>query len=94
MDIIKLPAGERAPTDSDCISIEAREDGRFTLNCSALANCDDPDETESIAVIGGDPYDSYDAAEAAGLAWAADRCVEQIYVATLPVGTASEAEAA
>lgn len=89
MDVIKLPFGESAPQETDCISIGAREDGRFDLNCSALLSCGDTDEAESVSLIGGAPYDSYEEAEAAGLAWAADHCVESLYVSSLPIGAVS-----
>ena len=82
MDIVKLPPGIEAPRDSDCIHIERLPDGGFQLNASALMGCGDGDEAESTAMIGGDPYASYDEAEAAGLAWAADYCVGQIYIST------------
>ena len=85
MEIVKLPAGERAPAESDCISIQEDANGRFLLNASALVTCtteaDGEEEGDSAAVIGGTPYETYDEAEAAGLAWAADQCVEQVYVA-------------
>jgi hypothetical protein len=85
MDIVKLAPGERAPEDSDCISIQEGADGRFLLNASALITCvqdgDEEEEGDSAAVIGGSAYASYDEAEAAGLAWAADQCVEFLYVA-------------
>ena len=80
MDIIKLPFGERAPKESDCISVEEMADGRFNLNTSTLGACVDEDEAESASVIGGTPYDSYDAAEAAGLAIAAEQCVGTVYI--------------
>lgn len=83
MEIIKLPEGERAPVDTDCISIIRRSDGRHDLNGSALLRCGDGDEVESVALIGGDPYESYDAAEAAGLAWAADHCVGKVFISTV-----------
>lgn len=79
MEIIKLPPGERAPRDSDCARIEAR-DGKFYLNASALVTCGDGNEAESVAMIGSDPYDSYEEAESAALAWAAAHGVEQFYV--------------
>lgn len=79
MDIIKLQPGERAPRDSDCARIEAK-DGRFIINCSALVRCGDPDQAESIALIGSDPYSSYDDAESAALAWANSHGVQQLYV--------------
>ena len=83
MDIIKLPPGERAPKDSDCLSIERLPDGRYKLNGSALQLCGDGQEAESVAMIGGDPYGSYDDAEAAGLAWIAEYCVKQVFVSTM-----------
>ena len=86
MEIVKLPPGESAPLESDCISIDELEDGRFLLNASALAGCGtadpetDGDDDESVCVIGGDTYGSYAEAEAAGLAWAAERCVTFLYI--------------
>ena len=80
MEIVKLPRGETAPEDSDCVSIMAMPDGKYALNCSALQNCDVGDDSESSAVIGGAPYDSYDEAEAAGLAWANEMCTEMVYI--------------
>ena len=79
MEIIKLRPGEQAPRDSDCARIMLK-DGRYYLNASALIGCDGADEAESIALIGGDPYDSYDEAEAAALAWADAQCVQRLYV--------------
>ena len=86
MEIIKLPFGERAPEESDCISVEELADGRYNLNTSTLGACRREDEAESASVIGGAPYDSYDAAEAAGLAIAAEQCVDTVYISTLKAG--------
>ena len=81
MEIIQLPWGEQAPKESDCISVEEVGDGTFLLNTSALSNCAAAtDDGESNSVIGSAPYPSYDAAEAAGLAIAAEQCVERVYV--------------
>lgn len=80
MDIITLPLGERAPEEADCISIDETSDGQFLLNTSALSACHAAEEGESTAVIGGEPYPSYDAAEAAGLAIAAEQCVDTLYI--------------
>ena len=77
MEITMLPPGVRAPSDADCIHIEQTQDGRFRINCSALHAAGD---SESVALIGGDAYPSYDAAEAAGLAWADAEQVQHIYV--------------
>ena len=79
MEIIKLPLGELAPGEADCISIDEMPDGRFVLNTSTLTACD-PEDAESNSVIGSEPYPSYDAAEAAGLAIAAEQCVKTVYI--------------
>ena len=83
MEIIKLPVGEQAPKESDCISLEEQPDGTYQLNTSALSNCVQAEEGESASVIGSAPYPDYDAAEAAGLAIAAEQCVETVFVSHL-----------
>ena len=80
MEITMLPPGELAPEDADCIHIERGDDARFKLNCSALRASEDSGEAESVALIGGDSYESYEAAEAAGLAWAEGEGVRSLYV--------------
>lgn len=80
MEIITLPWGEVAPKESDCVHVEEVGEGRWTLNTSALRSCAAADEGESDATIGSAPYASYDAAEAAGLAIAAEQCVQTVYV--------------
>ena len=80
MDIIKLPAGEIASDESDCIRLQELPGGAFSLNGSVLFRCGDAEVAESVSLIGGDPYPNYDAAEAAGLAWAAEHCAETLYV--------------
>lgn len=80
MEIITLPWGILAPDESDCISVAEKGDGTYLLDTSSLGNCADDEESESTAVIGSEPYPSYDAAEAAGLAIAAEQCVETVYV--------------
>ena len=80
MDVIKLPAGQSAPAAADCISIDTLPDGGFRLNANALLQCGDGEEVESVSLIGGDTYSSYEEAEAAGLAWASEHCVGTIYV--------------
>lgn len=82
MNIIRLPEGVSAPPEADCITIERREDGTFMLNGTALMACGDTDEVESISMIGSKPYDSYDEAEAAGLAWASEHCAGEVHVST------------
>lgn len=92
MEIIKLPFGEQAPEESDCISVEERGDGTFLLNTSTLRNCAavEEDEAESESVIGSKPYDNYDAAEAAGLVIASERCVDTLYISRLAAGTTDD----
>jgi len=80
MEIIKLAPGVMASEDTDCIKINELLDGSFSLVASALMKCGDGDNMESVALVASDPYPSYDAAEAAGLAWAEAHCVERIYV--------------
>ena len=80
MEIIKLPLGEPAPSDSDCIRIQERSGGRFALAGSVLFQCGDVDAAESVSLIGGDDYASYDDAESAGLAWANNHCADTVYV--------------
>lgn len=82
MEIIKLPPGEMAPEDTDCIKINQARDGKFTLVASALMACGDGENQESVALVSSDPYRSYDDAEGAGLAWAESHCVATIYVET------------
>jgi hypothetical protein len=82
MEIIKLAPGELADADTDCIKINETAEGRFTLVASALMACGDGESEESVAMVSSDPYPSYDAAEAAGLAWAAANCVETLYIET------------
>ncbi|TVV70700.1 hypothetical protein [Sphingomonas solaris] len=76
MDIIRLDPGVSAPLDSDCISIEQNPDGRFFLTGAALRG------DESVAMVGGPTYDSYEAAEAEGLAWAESNEVATLHIAS------------
>ena len=80
MDIVKLPAGQYASDDTDCIRIQETPDGRFLLTGTVLLRCGDGEASESVALIGGEPYQSYDDAEAAGAAWANEHCVEVLHV--------------
>lgn len=82
MEIIKLAPGVMADEDTDCIKINETADGRFSLVASALMDCGDGDNPESVALVSSEPYASYEAAEAAGLAWAEAHCVVTIYVET------------
>jgi hypothetical protein len=80
MDITHLPIGEVAEPEEDCIRIQQLQDGTFMLSGSVLLNCGDVETAESVGLITSEPYGSYEAAEAAGLAWANDHCVGLLHV--------------
>jgi len=82
MEIIRLAPGVLASDDTDCIKINETADGRFSLVASALMDCGDGDNLESVALVSSELYPSFDDAEAAGLAWAETHCVATIYVET------------
>ena len=79
MRIERLPEGERASEDTDCIHVEAH-DGRFYLTGSALARGGHPDQPESVAIVSGEPYPSAQAAEDAGVTWASGHGVEHLFI--------------
>lgn len=83
LEIIKLPAGELAPDESDCVRVIRRPGGGFELNCNALQADGRDGEVDSVSLIGGDTYRTFELAEAAGLAWANDHSSERVYVCTL-----------
>lgn len=87
MEIVKLPAGQHAAAEADCIRIQELPDGRFSLTGTLLFNCGDVEPAESVSLISSDPYRSYEDAEAAGLAWANEHCVAVVHV-TRSEGTA------
>jgi hypothetical protein len=80
MNIVKLPAGELANEESDCIQIQKLPSGEFSLTGTVLLACGDVEAIESVSLVGGKPYRTYEAAEAAGLAWASEHCVETLFV--------------
>lgn len=81
MEVVRLPRGQTAAADTDCIKIN-EADGGFTLVGSALNACERDEVLSSVALVASDLYPSYDAAEAAGLAWAAEQCVSTIHIET------------
>jgi hypothetical protein len=93
MDIIKLPEGRQAPDEVDCISIERQSEGQYRLTGTALLACGDGEEAESVALVGMPLFASYEAAEDVGLAWAAEQCVERIYISTLEFSVSRTNEA-
>lgn len=80
MDVQKLPPGKRASDEVDCIRIQQLPDGRFGLTGSVLLQCGDVEPAESVSLIGGEPYRTYEDAETAGIAWASDHCSDTLYV--------------
>lgn len=82
MEIVKLPRGEQAPKDSDCINLLTLPDGKVQLEASALRNLGEADLAESVALLDGSAYDTAEEAEAAGLAWAESQGVDRLYVST------------
>lgn len=80
METVTLPAGEAASAEADCIRIQETQSGLFTLAGTVLAVCGDPEAEEVLSLVASDPYESYEAAEAAGLAWANDQCVQLLYI--------------
>ena len=77
MEITKLPFGERAPVDSDCICIEYLPDGRFRVSGTLLSG------EESTALV-GIVTDSKEAAEEQGLAWMNGCDIARVYVSSIP----------
>jgi hypothetical protein len=82
MEITRLPVGDVAPSDKDCVRIEQQPDGAYKMTASAL--CTGTDDNESVSIVDGLPFASVQQAEDAGLAWANDVGAEQLYIA---VGT-------
>ena len=80
MEIVRLPIGEQAPVDADCIRVEQTAEAVFRLTASAL--CVDADEGESVSVVNAPTFESAEKAEAAGLVWAANVGVERLFVST------------
>jgi hypothetical protein len=80
MEIVNLPVGEQASDETDCIRIQELSDGTFALHGSVLLRCGDAEVAESVSLIGSEAYETYDAAEAAGLAWAGEHCADVLYV--------------
>jgi hypothetical protein len=80
MEIVILPVGEQASDEADCIRIQELPDGTFQLQGSVLFRCGDAEVAESVSLVGGEPYRAYDAAEAAGMAWANEHCAEVLYI--------------
>lgn len=76
MEITRLPAGERAPSDSDCISIDEQPDGRFSWIGSLLT------DEESEAIVDPIICDTRENAEDQGIAWADGCGVKELVIST------------
>lgn len=83
MKIVRLPDGVAPEADVNCITI-VHSDGGYALTGTVLLICGDADEAESVSLVGGDLYATFDEAEAAGLAWAEEHCADEVVVATRP----------
>lgn len=84
MDIVRLPPGQHAPIDADCIRIEERRDGTFKLTASAL--CSGRDDAESVSIVGGPLFATLKQAEEAGLAWAENVGARRLYISIGTIG--------
>jgi hypothetical protein len=78
MEITRLPIGEQAPFDADCIRIEEQADGEHLLTASALCE----GGLESVSIVGGPLFATLAQAEEAGLAWAEDVGADHLYIST------------
>ena len=78
MELIRLPIGEPAEVDTDCIRIEELEGGNHRLTGSAL--CVAEDEGASVSLMNGLTYPTRDEAEAAGVVWANSVGVRRLHV--------------
>ncbi len=80
MEIVRLPLGEQASVDADCIRIEEQPGATYMLTASAL--CAGAQDADSVSIVGGAVFGSIEQAEAAGVAWAEDVGVERLFVST------------
>ena len=80
MEIVRLPIGEPAPVDVDCLRIEQQSAANFRLTASAL--CVGPDEGVSVSLVGSQLFATAALAEAAGVVWADHVGVERLFVTT------------
>lgn len=84
MDLIRLPVGEQADADKDCIRIEELEDGSHRLTGTAL--CTLEDEGTSVSLVDGLTFATCDEAEQVGVAWAESVGVEHMHISVGNVG--------
>lgn len=91
MHIVKLPLGQFAAQDVDCIAIEKLATGKYDLTGSALTMCGEASHDVSVS-IEGEPYETYEQAESAGLAWAERLGVQILYQETLVAHGSTQVE--
>lgn len=84
MDLIRLPVGEQANVDKDCIRIEELEDGSYRLTGTAL--CTRGDEGTSVSLVDALTFATRDEAEQVGIAWAESVGVEHLHLSVGTVG--------
>jgi hypothetical protein len=80
MEVVKLPLGKQASVDADCIRIEEQTAGTYKLTASAM--CTGANEGDSVSIVDGLVFETFEEAESTGLAWAADVGVERLFVST------------
>lgn len=78
MELIRLPVGEPAEVDTDCIRVEELEDGSHRLTGTAM--CTGEDEGASVSLVDGLTFPTSDQAEEAGLAWAESVGVGRLHI--------------
>ena len=79
MEFVRLPTGEQAPVDADCLRLEEQADGTWKLTASALCVGGDYEGT-SVSIVGAPVFDNVADAEANGLAWAANVGVARLVI--------------
>lgn len=77
MELIRLPVGEPADVDTDCIRIEELTDGTYRLTGTALCGADD---AASVSLVNGLSFATQDQAEQAGLTWAESVGVDRLHI--------------
>lgn len=80
MDIVRLPIGQQAEVDVDCIRIEEQPGATYKLTASAL--CTEAEDPDSVSIVGNASFNTVADAETAGIAWATDVGVERLFVST------------
>ena len=80
MEIVRLPVGEQAAVDVDCIRVEELPGSTYKLTGTAL--CIGSDDGDSVSIVDGPVFETIEEAEAAGTAWATHVGVERLFVST------------